>query len=372
MVQKGRAWIELNMSHLIHNVTQLQNILPETSTLMPVLKANAYGHDAVATSQVLQNMGIQNFCVASVAEGIELRNAGITGQILILGYTHPMLFPELVHYGLSQTIIDFAYALELNNYGKPLLVHVGVDTGMHRIGIPYDEPEQIVKLWELTNLTITGVFSHLCMADGTSEREQSFSNTQQQRFQAVIDALHQRGHCHFTVHMQSSYGLLNYPDWPFDYARVGIALFGALNHSGDTIAAVNLKPVLSLKARITCIRTVTHGEGVGYGLQFTANGDRQIATVSIGYADGIPRQLSNRGQALVHGRKVPIVGLICMDQLMLDVTGIEDICAGDEALFIGSDGNEEITAGEIAASTGTITNEILSGIGPRVERVVIP
>ncbi len=372
MYQKGRAWIELNMEHLAYNVAQFESILPSRCAIMPAIKANAYGHGANLIAGALERMGIQNFCVASAAEGIELRKAGISGQILILGYTSPYQFSDLSDYHLTQTIVDFSYAKELNSFGKPICAHVGIDTGMHRLGERSENLENIYKVWELEHLKITGVYSHLCVSDGTSPAEKEFTMAQVKKFHSVVHSLHKKGIRGFKTHMQGSYGVLNYPALQFDYARVGIALYGAFSTSQTkTVANIPLKPVLSLKSRIECIKPLHPGESLGYGLSFTAAHEMKIAAVSIGYADGIPRSLSNKGHVLVNGCKAPIIGRICMDQLLIDVSDLPYASAGSEVVLIGKCQNEEIFASDLAENTDTISNEILSRLGSRVERIAI-
>lgn len=369
--QKGRAWIELNMDNLVHNVKQFRDILPKGCALMPAVKANAYGHGMGQIGQALAEIGIQDFCVASAGEAVELRNAGIGGQILILGYTPPCQFEDLVHYHLTQTVVDLPYGRLLNDFGRPVLVHVGIDTGMRRLGERSEDMENICKIWELCNLNITGVYSHLSVPDGISEEETSFTRKQIAEFEAVVSALHKKGISGFRTHLQGSYGVLNYPELRFDYARVGIALYGVLSMRGDRIAAeVRLKPVLSLKARVACVKQLHAKEPAGYGLSFTAKREMKIAVVSIGYADGIPRELSNKGYALVNGCRAEVIGRVCMDQLLLDVSGVRNVSAGDEAVFIGRSGEQRISACEVAECAGTISNEILSRLGNRVERIL--
>ena len=372
MYQRGRAWIELNLSNLAHNVKQFQKILPKKCAIMPAIKANAYGHGAIMIANALENMGISDFCVASLSEAIELRNAGITGQILILGYTSPYQFSELSRYRLTQTVIDLSYARLLNDFGEPLCVHVSIDTGMHRLGERSEHMEEICQIWKLKNLRITGVFSHLCAADGHSETERQFTLEQIHRFNTSIDFLHKKGFSGFKTHLQSSYGVLNYPDQTYDYARIGIALYGAFSSPADTIATkIDLKPVLSLKSRIQCVKEVHAKEPIGYGLTFTAEKEMKIAAVSIGYADGIPRELSNKGHVLVHGKKAAIIGRICMDQLLIDVSKLPNVSSGDEVVLIGSCKESELSAAKMAEYANTISNEILSRLGNRLERIPI-
>ena len=382
MYEKNRAWIELNRNHLLHNIKELQHLAGENCALMPAIKADAYGHGDVLTARMLQDTGISDYCTATVDEAVRLRRAGIRGQILILGYTHPDAFPELEQYSLTQTVIDADYAEELSGHmqkvsasSRDLSVHVAINTGMHRLGIPYEDMDSILRVCSLPGMQITGVFSHLCVSDGQSRSEKRFTEQQICRFRRTADVLHARGISGFQTHIQGSYGLLNYSRYHFDLARPGIALYGVLSSRKDRTAfpdaADLLKPVLSLKARIGCIRELPAGESAGYGLTYTARSTRKIAIVAAGYADGIPRSLSNRGHALVRGERVPIIGRICMDQLTLDVTDVSNVQRGDEAVFIGRSGEHEILAEEMAEDAETITNEILSRIGERVRRTVV-
>lgn len=370
MYQKGRAWIELNMKNLAHNIEQLQSVLSDGCEIMPAIKANAYGHGAVLIGTALQKVGINDFCVATVNEAVELRKAGIKGQILILGYTSPYQFEELHRYSLTQTIVDLDYAKMLNDCGYQVCAHVGIDTGMHRLGIDSEDMESILYVWRLINIKITGVFSHLCVSDGSSEEDKEYTLKQVEKFHSVINNLHQSGINDFKTHIQGSYGALNYPELQFDYARIGIALYGVLSTAHDTIKAeTSLKPVLALKSRVECIKILHEGDALGYGLSYTARSEMRIAVVSIGYADGVPRELSGKGHVLLRGKKVPIIGRICMDQLFIDVTTVHDVKAGDEVILIGKSGQLEIDAGELANDSHTITNEILSRLGNRLERI---
>ncbi len=368
--QKGRAWMELSMENLKHNIKEFRRILPWDCALMPAVKANAYGHGAVLTANALQEQGVQAFCVASVAEGAELRQSGIKGELLVLGYTAPSQFDDLICYHLTQTVIDGDYARQLERDGRRFTVHVGIDTGMHRLGERWENLEEIVKIFRIPNLQVTGLYSHLCVSDGQSEPERAYTLEQIQHFEYIVRELHRQGFNDFKCHLQGSYGVLNYSEYCFDYARVGIALYGLYSQKGDQgYAAVDLKPVLSLKARVTTVKTLSKGEGAGYGLTYNAKMDRKIAVLSIGYADGVPRNLSNCGYVLCNGKLAPIVGRICMDQMMVDVTDIPQIKAGDEAVLIGRSGKMEIRAEDLAQWAGTISNEIVSRLGERLERV---
>lgn len=389
-----RAWLELDMDALAHNVRFLQSHLPAGCRLMPAVKANAYGHGAVLIAKELTRLGIGSFCVACVSEGIELRKAGIKGEILILGYTSPELFPLLRRYRLTQTVLDPAYAECLQKSGIRLHVHIAVDTGMHRLGIRCEDTEQIASIYEISNLVVDGIYTHLAASDSDDPESRSFTECQIKAFFQVTELLKAKGCPCRGLHLLSSYGILNYPGAAADYVRPGIALYGVLSSDGDFRRICGggarsvedsdnstdaedadtpipaLRPVLSLKARISSLRTLYGGESAGYGLSFTADRDMKLAVLSIGYADGLPRTLSaGNGRVLINGCSAPVIGRICMDQTLVDVSRIPNVAPGDTAVLIGSCGMQEITAGELAECCGTITNEILSRLGGRLERV---
>ena len=345
---QGRAWIELDRAALRHNVEQLQKRLPPGGALMPAVKANAYGHGAVLIAKELNTFGVAAFCVASVFEGIELRQNGVFGEILILGYTHPRYVPYLDQYRLTQTILDYSYALELNACGRTIHVHIKIDTGMHRLGERAENRKELQQIF-------------------AAALEQS------RAFYQTVKRMKELGHPIPKVHVLASGGLLHCPDIGGDYARPGIALYGQMSTKEEWSRVKHgLQPVLSLKARITLVKNLHRGEGAGYGHQFKAERDTKIAVASIGYADGLPRSLSNNvGTALVRGHIAPIVGRICMDQTLLDITDIPAVMPGDIAVFIGTSGNQEITACDIAEQAGTISNEVLSRLGGRLERVLV-
>jgi len=369
----GRAWIELDMNNLRHNVNVLRGLLPNNCQLMPAVKANAYGHGAVEISRELNANGIRAFCVASVLEGVELRKGGIKGEILILGYTHPKQFYLLRKYRLTQTIIDYRYAKTLDGYGKKFTVHIKIDTGMHRLGERSENMGEILQIFKCKNLIIAGIYTHLCADDTDRRMDIAFTQMQINNFYYLLSIIEKNGFKLPKVHIQSSYGIFNRPDLAFDYARVGIALYGMLSNLEDTENYnTELRPVLSVKARISMIKTIYAGEPAGYGLAFTAPCERRIAVLAIGYADGFPRRLScGEGYVLINGQKAPVIGRVCMDQMMVDITGIKGISQGDIAVIIGKSGNTKITACEIAEQTGTIPNEVLSRLGKRLERYCV-
>jgi serine/alanine racemase len=371
--RKGRSWLEINTKNLKYNALLLKRLMPPDCEMMAVVKADAYGHGAVKVSKCMNEIGVRAFAVATIDEGIELRKRGIQGDILILGFTDLSRAYDLRHYRLIQTVIDYQYAVLLSNSRYSIQVHIKVDTGMHRLGICVEEVYKITEVFQLDGLKVSGIFTHLCEADDLEEEAVKYTRGQIDRFYQMLKQLEDKGIAIPKVHIQSSYGLLNYPELQCDYARIGIALYGSLSSQGDnTRLPAQLHPVLALKARVIMIREVAAGESVSYGRDFMIRKDSRIAVLPIGYADGLPRNLSyGSGSVLLHGRRVPIIGRICMDQLLIDVTEIPGVKPGDVATLIGVDGQEEILATSVAKSAGSITNELFSRMGARLERIYI-
>ena len=285
----------------------------------------------------------------------------------------PSRAPLLRRWHLTATAASLEHARALSAAGVPLCVQVAVDTGMHRLGIPASDTDALAAVFALPHLKVTGVFSHLCTSDGTTEPHRAFARAQCRRFEDALSALRARGLDPGQTHLQASYGVLN-PGCArgrrYDTARVGIALYGVYSDLSPTQRRLPLKPVLSLRARVASVRTIQPGQGAGYGLAFQARRETALAVVTIGYGDGLPRQLSQTGgEALIRGRRCPMVGRMCMDQLFLDVTEVPAVQPGDLVTLIGRDGGQEITAGEVATHCGTITNELLSRLGPRLPLV---
>ena len=370
---RGRAWIEIDAAALEHNLSALSAQLPEGGRLMPVVKANAYGHGDVEIARICAGTGIRAFAVATAAEGARLRRGGVRGTILVLGCTGPKEAPLLSRCRLTQAVVSAEHARALDAAGVRIAVHLKIDTGLHRLGIPWDDAEGLVAPFACKNLKITGVFTHLSDAEALDGASQARTQEQLRRLQRAVDGLRKAGFDPGTVHFQGSYGLLNYPGLPCDFARPGIALYGVLSlPEHRTRSAVDLRPVLSLRARVTQLHRLEAGEAAGYDGAFTARRPTVLATLAIGYADGWPRSLSNgAGRVLLHGQTAPVAGLICMDQLLVDVTDIPGAAPGDTATLIGRDGEAELTAGQAARAAGTIANELLSRLGPRLPRLTV-
>ena len=363
----ARAWREVDLEAVAHNAAWLQGRMGPGCQLMAVVKADAYGHGAGAVARCLEEQGVKAFAVACLSEGIALRRQGVEGLILILGYTPPEEAAELVRWGLTQCVADEAHGRALSAAGVPLEVHLALDTGMHRLGIPAEDHGAIARTRALPNLRFTGTFSHLCVSDSASPEDQAFTQTQLDRFYGAVAWMAAAGLDPGAVHIQASYGILNLPPQPCAWARAGIALYGVYSRGEDRPPSDVLRPALSLRARVAALRTVPAGEGAGYGLAFRARKDTKLAVVTIGYADGLPRMLAQAGGAvLVRGVRCPMAGRMCMDQLLVDVTGVPQAAPGDVVTLIGRDGGAEIRAEEVAAQCGTITNELLSRLGNRL------
>ena len=368
----ARAWVEIDSRALLQNARNLESFMPDGTRLMAVLKADAYGHGAVRSALELNRIGVDAFAVACCAEGVELRRAGVKGIILILGYTDVNEWGTLARYKLTQCAVDADYAHELSRAAKrPVMAHMKIDTGMHRLGEPWDHVDRIAECFSLPNLRVTGMFTHLCVSDSLEKSDVDFSEQQLERFFSLADELEKRGIDHGELHTQSSYGIINYPEGRCAYGRAGVALYGVKSDEHDGVRAwPDLVPALSLRAQIGLVRDVPVGDTVGYGREFTAKRATKLAVLPIGYGDGVFRCAMHGGaEAIVNGKRCPIVARICMDQLCLDVTDAGDVKRGDVATFIGRDGDEFISCEEFAAKCGTISNEVLSRLGKRLTKV---
>ena len=366
-----RAWVEINLAALTHNVKQLKNLLSPHTQLMTVVKADAYGHGAVAVSQTVLSAGASWLGVATIPEGIELREAGIEAPILLLGATHTaQQVKAIAQWHLQPTICTAKQALifseVLVGLNQSLPVHAKLDTGMSRLGTPWQEATEFVQLIQrLPNLKLASVYSHLATADSP---DQTIMLQQHEKFKLAIAQIKIAGINPDRLHLANSAATLAHPDLHYDLVRVGLANYG-LYPAPHLQSVINLKPVMQVKARVTQVKTIEAGTGVSYGHQFVAKQQTQIAVVGIGYADGIPRNLSNKMQVLIRGNFVPQVGSVTMDQLMLDVSAIPDLEVGEVVTLLGEDGGNQISADDWAAILGTISWEILCGFKNRLPRI---
>lgn len=358
------AWIEVDLDALDHNARALRAALGDTQ-IIGVVKANAYGHGAALVAPALEAAGVERFAVATVAEGMALRAAGVTRPVLVLGHAFPADAPAAVANNLALTVTDERLADALADAalaagGEPAPVHVKVDSGMHRFGLPPREAAGMAaRVRDRAGLRLEAIWTHMANAD---EADDSFSAEQAAVF---TEALALAGPAPLR-HAANTATALRRPELRYEAARIGLGLYGALPaNTRDP----GLRPALALKARLARVLDLAPGEGVSYGLTWRAERPSRAALVPVGYADGWKRALGNRGHVLVGGRRAPIVGRVCMDQFLIDVTEFPDAAAGDEAVLIGAQGGESIAAGEVAAAADTISWDVLASLGARLPRL---
>lgn len=368
-----RAWVEIDLAALTHNVKQLKHLLSPNTELMAVVKADAYGHGAIAVSQTALQAGASWLGVATIPEGIELREAGIKAPILLLGATNtPAQVKAIAQWDLQPTICTAKQALIFSevvaSLNQSLPVHAKLDTGMSRLGTSWEDATEFVQLVNgLPNLKLASIYSHLATADSP---DPAVMREQQERFKKAIEQIQRAGINPPRLHLANSAAALTDPDLHYDLVRAGLATYG-LYPAPHLQAIASLQPAMQVKARVTQVKTIAAGTGVSYGYKFIAGRETQIAVVGIGYADGIPRNLSTKMQVLVRGKFVPQVGAVTMDQLMLDVTDIPDLEVGEVVTVLGKDGENKITADDWAEILGTISWEILCGFKHRLPRVAV-
>jgi alanine racemase len=365
-----RAWIEIDRGAIAHNIRALESLLQPETDLLAVVKANAYGHGAVQVATLAQQIGVKYFGVATVPEGIELRQAGIHASILVMGAVQTRNQIEAIaQWNLEPTLCNPAQAKIFSQVlTDSLSVHLKLDTGMSRLGHPWEQAvEFIEQVMALPHLHIASIYSHLATAD---DPDPSFMKEQQARFEAVIGQLHQADIPIPALHLANSAGTLCSPAFHYDRVRVGLALYGI--YPGPQFeAGIELKPVMQVRARIAQVKDLPPGVGVSYGHRYVTSKPCRIAIVSIGYADGVPRPLSNQMQVLIQRQRVPQLGVVTMDQIVIDISNVTDAAVGDIVTLLGQDGDSSILAEDWAAPLGTIPYEIVCGFQQRLPRIEI-
>ena len=357
----GPTWIEVNLDAIAQNVRNIKQLIGEKKELMAVVKGNAYGHDILEVSSVVLNNGATRLAVARLEEGIFLRKAGITVPILILGLTLKQQAELLVSYNITPTVCEYEMIEKLSESAikedKVVKVHLKVDTGMGRIGIfPNHILDFVKKVKALKNIEIEGIFTHFSVAD---EKDKTYTEEQFKKFIEVLTILEKEGIKIPVKHVGNSATLLDLPYMWLDLVRPGISIYG-LYPSREVQKTVKLIPAHSFKTRIVFLKELPAGECISYGRTYATTKRRtKIASLPIGYADGYNRLLSNQGEVLVRGRRFPVIGRVCMDQCMIDVTNLPQVKIGDEVVLWGRQGQEEITVEEIAEKIGTINYEIV-------------
>jgi len=374
-IERERAWVEINPVAIAHNVRQICRLLSPQTALMAIVKADAYGHGAPLVAQTALEAGASWLGVATIPEGIELRESGISAPILILGAVNTLeQVRAIAQWQLQPTVCSPKQALifseamsELSEFA-PLPVHLKLDTGMSRLGTDWQDAPAFAQLVRsLPHLKIVSIYSHLATAD---EPDPTVMRQQQRRFEQAIAAIRRVGIQPPQLHLANSAATLTDPTLHYDMVRTGLALYG-LSPAPHLQHVLDLRPALQVKARITQVKTIPAGTGVSYGYRFVTSRSLRMAVVGIGYADGVPRQLTNRMQVIIRGQKVQQIGTITMDQLMLDVSNLPNLTEGEVVTLIGWDGLQSITADDWANTLNTISWEILCGFKHRLPRIAV-
>ncbi len=368
-----RAWAEINLDNIAHNVREIRRLVGKRTEIMAVVKADAYGHGVLETVNTMIESGVTRLAVSMLDEAIQLRKIGISVPILVLSHTSPQRADELIKYNITQTVYSNEMASLLSDAaqkrGKKIHIHIKIDTGMSRVGfLPgYSAVKEVIAIQKLPGIIIEGIFTHFATAD---EKDRKYTQQQMELFESIINELNRIGILIPIRHVSNSAAIIQYPEYTLELVRPGIILYGIYPSDDVDRTVIDLKPAMMLKAKITMVKWIEKDTAVSYGRKFVSDRPTKIATVPVGYADGFSRLLTGKSRMLVNGQFAPVVGSICMDQCMIDITDIEgDVSVGDEVVILGKQGDNEITADEIARTIGTIPYEIVCIIGKRIPRV---
>ena len=369
------AWVEVDLDKIANNMREIRRLTNKKAEITAVIKANAYGHGSCVLAPILAKSGANRFAVAELDGVIELRRHHVTEPILVLGTVLPNQAQEAVLYGADITVYNYdvakAFSDEAVRQHRIIRLHIKIDSGMGRIGYQpnVESIEEIVRISKLPNVVMEGIFTHFATADCI---DKTYTKIQYNRFKYVCDELAKKGVEIHTHHCANSAAIIDLPQYHWDMVRAGIILYGLAPSDEVDISKTALKPAMSLKCRIMYIKKIKAGDSISYGRKFIADRECTIATLPIGYADGYTRMLSNKNtQVLINGKRANIVGNICMDQCMVDITNIPDVKVGDEVVLFGTQGNEEILADELADKLGTINYEIVCMMARRLPRVYV-
>jgi len=371
----NRSWAEVSLDSIAHNVREIRRITNKKAELMGVVKADAYGHGVMEVTRTLLANGVTRLAVSMLDEAIQLRKNGINVPILILSYTDPARAEEIVLNDVTQTVFshDLAEALSAAavKLHRNVKVHIKIDTGMTRVGFMpgYSAVKDVVAISKLPGIIVEGLFTHFASAD---EKDKKYTYMQFERFMSICSELSRIGVYIPIKHVSNSAAIIDFPEMHLDMVRPGIILYGMYPSKDVDRSKLNIKPAMTLKANVILVKNVEKNTYISYGRTFKTKRESKIATIPIGYADGYTRLLSGKGKVLINGEKAPIVGRICMDQCMVDVTDLKsEVHVGDEVVLFGRQGDSEITVEDIAQAIGTINYEIVSIIGKRVPRVYL-
>ena len=366
-----RVSADIDLNAIVHNIQEVRRLIKADTKLMAVIKADAYGHGAIPVAKEIEKM-VDAFAVSNLEEGKELRHAGIRKEILILGYTAPEQIADAIQYHITMTIFeeDTARAVSLvaAQQKKEVKLHIKLDTGMNRIGFAANEQnvDKILEISRLPYIQIEGIFTHFARAD---EADKTATKEQFARFSYVVEQLKEKGLIIPICHVSNSAAILDLPEYNLDMVRDGICMYGMYPSDEVGRERANLKPAMQIKSHISYVKTVPAGEGISYNATYRTEREMRIATIPVGYGDGYPRRLSNCGHVLIHGKSVPIIGRICMDQFMVDVTEVPEVKQGDDVTLLGTDGTAHITAEELGMLSGSFHYEVVCDVGKRIPRV---
>ena len=370
------VWVEVDLKAIAHNIRELRRITNPKARFMAIVKANAYGHGIIEVARQSLENGAEALGVAHIEEGIQLRKAGIDVPVLIFGYTSPVHAKKLIEFDLTQTVYSYETSRALSEavaaYGKKIKVHIKVDTGMGRLGLLREITDSAVSEVEsisrLPMLELEGIYTHFSTAD---KSDRSYADKQFEIFMDFLNRLRSAGLEIPVTHIANSAAIINMPETHLDMVRAGISIYGLYPSEEVDRSIIKLKPAMELKTKIIHLKKVPAGFKVSYGTNYETEKPTTIATVSIGYADGLNRLLSSKGRMLVCGQSAPIVGRVCMDMTMLDVGEIPEIAIGEEVVVFGKQGNASISVDEIASTINTINYEVVSTIMERVPRIYL-
>jgi len=365
------VWAEVNLDHLVHNIREVRRIVPKSTLIMATVKADAYGHGAKMCAEIFLENGADRLAVATPGEGFQLRDEGIKAPILCLGYTPEYLFEKAIEREVTITVYSHRQGEALNEAARRLNTvarfHAKIDTGMSRLGYqPEEAVKSLVKLVKLPHLELEGVFTHFAVSDIA---DKAYTRGQHEKYMKVIKGLEEQGVNVPIKHVSNSAAIIDLPEYNHDMVRPGIILYGYYPSPEVDHTRLKLKQALTLHAKISHVKKVPAKRGISYGLTYYTEKDTWIATIPLGYADGYRRSLSNRGYVEVKGRKAPIIGRVCMDQFMVDVSEIPDVKQGDEVVLIGLPGGVAPNGEEMAHMLDTIPHEVTCQITRRVPRV---
>lgn len=371
MKEYYRVYADIDLDAIYENVKNAKALLKKDTKMMAIVKADGYGHGAVEVARQIDEL-VDAYGVAILEEGIELRKAGFTKPILILGYTPKPLYPAMIRYDIATAVFTMEMAKEISDTAvamhKNANIHIKLDTGMSRIGfsITKESKEIIEQIAKLPGIEIKGCFSHFARMD---EKDKTKANEQFAKFTKMVNALEKDGVDLGIRHISNSAGIMEAPEVQMDMVRNGICLYGLYPSEEVQKERLPLKPAMELKAYVSYVKTLEPGVEIGYGGTYTTTKKTRVATIPVGYADGYSRCLSGKGSVLIHGKKAPILGRVCMDQFMVDVTDIDNVCVGDRVTLFGKDGDSCITIEEISAMAHSFNYEFVCDIGKRIPRV---